>query len=109
LVFITRDDLKNSEQVEKLEEALQPCINVIYGKSYRVVLERAIEVYRSSGGREGVSFYSLYYKDSVLNIKEAIERALRTLSECGYLICRVRAKGGKEKILLSHTTRNHNE
>ena len=94
---MARDDLKGSEQVEKLEEALQPCINVIYGKSYRVVLERAIEVYRSSGGREGVSFYSLYYKDSVLNSKEAIERALRTLSECGYLICRERVKGGKKR------------
>jgi len=91
------NNIEGPEQVERLEETLQPCINVIHGKSYKVVLEKAIEVYKSSGGREGVSFYSLYYKDRVLSSKDALERALRTLSECGYLIYKETSSKTKSK------------
>jgi DNA-binding transcriptional MerR regulator len=86
---MTNGELEKHGGVGRFEAALRPCISVVYGDSYRLVLKRVIEIYKSSDGAEGASFYRLY-REGVLKSKNMLERVLKTLSECGYVLCRER-------------------
>jgi len=67
-------------------ELLRPCINVVYGSSYRAVLGKVVEVWSREG--RGVTFYELYDKERVLSSKNKLKVVLDTLTNCGYLACR---------------------
>jgi len=70
------------KSVEEIEKDLKPCVNVLYGKGYRVVLEKIVEVWEVSD--RGVSFYDLYEKERVANSKNGLKIILDVLTECGY-------------------------
>jgi hypothetical protein len=91
------EDIRSVESIEDVEEYLTPCINVVYGRSYRVVLRKIVEVFKSSGC--GASFYYLSKKEKVLNSYDMLKRALNTLMECGYIMCKEgRSKTNRQKI-----------
>lgn len=81
---MSNKDLKKSEGVERLEIVLRPCINIVYGDAYKTVLKKIIEIYYSSKGAEGASFYRLY-KEGVLKSKNRLGTVLETLFKCGYV------------------------
>jgi len=79
----------NSREVdvtENVENYLRPCINVIYGHSYRVVLRKIVEVFKKNGS--GTSFYYLSKKEKVLKSNDMLKRVLNTLMDCGYIVCK---------------------
>ena len=83
----------------RFEAPLRPCISLVYGDDYRRVLRRIIEIYKSSRGAEGASFYRLY-KEGVLRSKNKLETVLKTLLECGYVVYeerRARRKSPKKR------------
>ena len=88
---MSSEDIRKVRSIEDVEKYLIPCINVVYGRSYRVVLRKVVEVFKSS--RCGASFYYLSKKEKVLNSYDMLKRALNTLMECGYIMC----KEGKSK------------
>jgi hypothetical protein len=88
-LFMTSGELGKHGDVGRFEVALRPCISLVYGDSYRSVLKRVVEIYKSSGGTEGASFYRLH-REGVLKSKNMLERVLKTLSECGYILCEER-------------------
>ncbi|NAZ13459.1 MAG: hypothetical protein GU359_04820 [Desulfurococcales archaeon] len=81
---MSNKDLKKSRGVERLEIVLRPCINVVYGDAYKTVLKKIVEIYYSSKGAEGASFYRLY-KEGVLKSKKRLGAVLETLFKCGYV------------------------
>ena len=70
------------KSIEEIEKDFKPCINVLYGKGYRAVLEKIVKVWEKSN--RGVSFYDLYEKERVVRSKNGLKIILDVLTECGY-------------------------
>jgi hypothetical protein len=71
-----------------MEIALAPCIQAIYNEFYRVVLDKVI----SRWGRDGVgvSQYDLYKNERDIRSKGRLNKAIKDLSACGYVVCVLR-------------------
>lgn len=70
-----------------VEIALAPCIQAIYNEFYRVVLDDIIFKWGKEG--VGVSQYDLY-KNKRKCSKGRLNRAIKDLSACGYVVCVLR-------------------
>jgi exonuclease VII small subunit len=66
------------------EIALAPCIKAIYDEFYRVVLDEIVSEWSKKG--VGLSQYDLYQKPNIRS-KGRLNRAIKDLSACGYLVC----------------------
>jgi len=77
---LAREKIKSIEEIEK---DVRPCINVLYGESYRAVLKKIVEEWGKND--KGISFYDLYEKEGIMKSKNGLKITLDVLSECGYL------------------------
>jgi exonuclease VII small subunit len=67
-----------------VEIALAPCIKAIYNEFYRVVLDEIVSEWGEKG--VGLSQYDLYQKPNI-HSKGRLNRAIKDLSACGYVVC----------------------
>lgn len=67
-----------------VEIALAPCIKAIYNEFYRVVLDEVVSEWSEKG--VGLSQYDLYQKPNI-HSKGRLNRAIKDLSACGYVVC----------------------
>jgi hypothetical protein len=67
-----------------VEIALAPCIKAIYNEFYRVVLDEIVSEWSEKG--VGLSQYDLYQKPNIRS-KGRLNRAIKDLSACGYVVC----------------------
>jgi len=68
-----------------VEITLAPCTKAIYSEFYRVVLDEIISKWSKSG--VGVSQYDLYTSSKQIRSKGRLNRAIKDLSACGYIVC----------------------
>jgi hypothetical protein len=71
-----------------VEITLAPCTKVIYNEFYRVVLEEIVSKWSKDG--VGVSQYELYISNKRIRSKGRLNRAIKDLSACGYVVCVLR-------------------
>jgi hypothetical protein len=82
-----------TRRIPDFEEILDPCIRVIKTESYGRVLDRVVRGWRERWA--GLSLYQME-KEEVLDSKPMLLRALKRLTECGYVVYVERGVRGRK-------------